>query len=348
MGTSTEKNKKANIIMPIILGAVLLVGCVIGLVTFMHGYKITATDNAQIDADVTPLSARVGGVVNRIRFTDNQYVHVGDTLFLIDDNDYRIKFDQAENALEAAKLNVNISTVTALSYKANITTAQSNIAAAQARLWKATEDFERYTTLMQNQATTQERLDAAKAEKDAAEAQMATVKSQLNSAGNQATVADRQIDGAAITIRQKMTELDYARLQLSYATIISPVSGVVSRRSVQIGQLVQPGTFLCAIVHVDSMYVTANFKETQVRKLLTGQQVIIKVDAFSKNALQGILSSFSGATGAKFTLLPPDNATGNFVKVVQRIPVKIAITKFNGLEKIVRPGMSVTVQVLSD
>jgi membrane fusion protein (multidrug efflux system) len=326
---------------------VLLVGAVIGLIAFLHGQKFVTTDDAQIDANVTPLTARVSGEIQSIRFSDNQYVHIGDTLFHIEDSDYRIKLEQAQNALEAAKLNVNVSAANVLSYKANISTAESNIAAVQARLWKANEDYERYSVLMKNQATTQERLDAAKAEKDAAEAELLTTKSQLNGVNKQTDVAERQVDGATVVIRQRMTEVEYAKLQLSYTTIVSPVSGVISKRAVQMGQLVQPGTSLCAIVNVDSLYVTANFKETQMQRLHPGEKVTIKIDAFPNTPLVGTLASMSGATGAKFSLLPPDNATGNFVKVVQRMPVKIAIDAGQNLGKLIRPGMSVTVEVLT-
>jgi len=345
-----DKNKKTKtkIVMPVILGVVVLVGAIIGLVAFLHARRFITTDDAQIDANVTPLAARVSGEIQSIRFVDNQYVHTGDTLFHIEDTDYRIKLEQAQNGLEAAKLNVNVSAANVLSYKANISTAESNIAAVQARLWKANEDYDRYSVLMQNQATTQERLDAAKAEKDAAEAALLTTKSQLNGVSKQTTVAEREVDGATVIIRQRLTEVDYARLQLSYTTIVSPVNGVISKRAVQIGQLVQPGTPLCAIVNVDSLYVTANFKETQMQRLHLGEKVNIKIDAFPKTPLTGSLTSVSGATGAKFSLLPPDNATGNFVKVVQRIPVRISMDAFQNLGKPVRPGMSVTVEVRAD
>jgi len=348
MKKTLEKKSKTKIVMPLILGAVLLAGTIIGLTAYMHAQKFIITDDAQVDADVTPLSARVTGVIKSIRFSDNQYVHAGDILFLIEDNDYQIKLEQAENALESAKLNVNISTVNVRSNKTNIVTAESNIAVAQARLWKANEDYNRYALLMKNQATTQERLDAAEAERDGAQAQLLTMKSQLAGAGELTTVAKKQVESASLTIRQKMADVDYAKLQLSYTCITAPSNGIVSKRAVQVGQLVQPGASLCAVVNVDSLYVTANFKETQLKLLHPGETVNIKIDAFPKTPLPGTVVSVSGATGAKFSLLPPDNATGNFVKVVQRVPVRITLHALRDALQLIRPGMSVTAEVKID
>ena len=345
MEKNSEKKKKAKTVMPVILGAVLLAGAAIGTCALLHSHAFITTDDAQIDANVVPIAARVSGAVQTIRFAENQYVRAGDTLCLLEDSDYRIKLEQAEAALDAARLNTNISKENALSSKANITSAEGTIASARVRLWKATEDYERYKLLMANQATSQERLDAAKAEKEAAEAQLSTVQSQLTGITKLTDVAEKQIDGATIAIRQKMVDVEYARLLLSYTVITAPASGIVSKRSVQIGQLVQPGTPVCAVVTIDSMYVTANFKETQMRRLRAGQIVEVTVDAFPDRPLTGSVASFCGATGAKFSLLPPDNATGNFVKVVQRIPVRISLDTLGTLKNLLRPGMSITAAV---
>lgn len=337
--------KKATIVMPIVLGFVVLTGSVIGISALAHSSKFITTDDAQIDANVVPIAVRVGGAVRNIRFKDNQYVHAGDTLCTLEDDDYRIKLEQSQAALDAAKINMNISRDNALSSKANISGAQSTIEAAKVRLWKADKDYERCKVLMQNQATTQEKLDAAKAEKDAAEAHLVTAQSQLTGVTSLTGAAEKQIDGATINIRQKTADLQYAQLMLSYTVITAPSNGVVSKRSVQVGQLVQPGSPVCAIVETDTMYITANFKETQMRRLRAGQKVDIKVDAFPDEQLKGSVLSFCGATGAKFSLLPPDNATGNFVKVVQRIPVRIALDVPDNFKQLLHPGMSVTAAV---
>jgi len=344
MDQHDDKKKKANKVMPVILGAVLLAGAAVGITAFIRNQAVETTDNAQIDGNVTPITARASGLLKAIRFSDNQYVRRGDTLFLIEDDDYQIKLAQAQAALTAAKLNADISCESALSSKANVSTAENTIIAARVRLNKAVEDFERYKTLMQNEATTQEKLDAAKAEKDAAEAQMAVLGSQLTGVSKMTSVALKQVDAASVAIRQKSADVDFARLQLSYTVVRAPSSGIVSKRGVQTGQLIQPGTPMCAIVDIDSMFVTANFKETQVKRLKLGAKVSVEVDAFPDKPLTGTIASFSGATGAKFSLLQPDNATGNFVKVVQRVPVKIALESHPGAG-LIRPGMSVEAKV---
>ncbi len=345
MEQTAKLKKKAKTIMPIILGAVVVVGLIIGIHALYRSYQFTSTDNAQIDADINPITARAGGCVKSIRFTDNQDVHAGDTLVIIDDSDYRIRVEQAEAALEAARVNTNISQENANSSKTNIPTAESNINAAKVRLRKATEDYNRYKQLLDNQATTQQKVDDSKAEMDAAEVQLETVNAQLAGVAKMAVVAEKQVDGAAATIRQRQADVDYARLQLSYTTVIAPVNGIVSKRAIQTGQLVQAGSPLLTIVNTDNMYVTANFKETQVRKLHVGANVNIKTDAYPDLGLTGHVVSFCGATGAKFSLLPPDNATGNFVKVVQRMPVRIALNLNDNSKAVLRPGMSVNADV---
>lgn len=345
MEKTTQLKKKAKTIMPIILGAVVVVGLIIGIHALYRSHQFASTDNAQIDADINPVTARAGGYIKSIRFTDNQYVHSGDTLIIIDDSDYRIRVEQAEAALEAARVNTNISQESANSSKTNIPTAESNINSAKVRLRKATEDYNRYKQLLDNQATTQEKLDNSKAEMDAAEAQLQTVQTQLAGVAKMAVVAEKQVGGAAATIRQRQADVDYARLQLSYTIVIAPVNGIVSKRAIQTGQLVLAGSPLLTIVNTDNMYVTANFKETQVRKLHVGANVNIKTDAYPDLSLTGRVVSFCGATGAKFSLLPPDNATGNFVKVVQRMPVRIALNLNDNSRAVLRPGMSVNADV---
>ncbi|HEY4786190.1 MAG TPA: biotin/lipoyl-binding protein, partial [Bacteroidales bacterium] len=172
MEKTVKTRKKANKVMPFVLGGILVIGTIMGIYIYYHSQKYTSTDNAQIDANINPIVARVSGYVKSIRFIDNQYVKTGDTLVLLEDNDYRLKLEQAEATLEAAKLNTGISKENIVSAKTNILPAESNLKAAQIRVWKATEDFNRYSLLLQNQATSPEKFDAVKAEKESAEAQL--------------------------------------------------------------------------------------------------------------------------------------------------------------------------------
>jgi membrane fusion protein (multidrug efflux system) len=352
---------------------ILLAALFFGYSEFRYLQRYETTDDAQIDGDVDPVTPKVGGYVKEIRFKDNQAVREGDTLFVLDDADYRIRVAQAEAALQSAQAgagvsrsNVNVAAATIQSSQATVetarnqvATAQANVTAAQARARRASQDFERYQRLLAEKTIPQQQFDAIQAERDAAQAQLQAAQAQLQTAQSQVSAAstqtgvtnsqrrstESQISVAQATIKQRQADLDLARLQLSYTIVRAPATGTVSRRSVQVGQLIQPGQALCSVVGQESIWVTANYKETQLGQMQSGQLVDIDVDAFEGQKLKGRVGSFAGATGAKFSLLPPDNATGNYVKVVQRVPVRIEIEKNSPLYARLRPGMSVTVAV---
>ncbi|GAB3696763.1 HlyD family secretion protein [Spirosoma flavus] len=352
---------------------VLVVALFFGYSEFKYLQRHETTDDAQIDGDVNPVIPKAGGYVKEIRFKDNQMVKEGDTLLVLDDADYRIRVLQAEAALQSAmaaagvsRSQVNVASATIQSSQASVQTArnqvitaQANVAAAQARARKANQDFERYGRLLAEKTVPQQQFDAVEAERDAAQAQLQAAQAQLQTAQSQVSAAgtqtgvtssqrratEGQISVAQASIKQRQAELDMAQLQLSYTLVRAPISGVVSKRSVQIGQLVQAGQAVCSVVGNSTLWVTANFKETQLKQMQPGQTVDIDVDAFGNEKLVGHVGSFAGATGAKFSLLPPDNATGNYVKVVQRIPVRIELDKNSPLYAKLRPGMSATVAV---
>ncbi|HNF72477.1 MAG TPA: HlyD family secretion protein, partial [Chitinophagaceae bacterium] len=293
-----------------------------------------------------------------ILIEDNQWVKAGDTLFILDDRDLKIKVQQAEIALRNAEANLNLIRSNLQSAQAatrvsavGIGTAEANIENARIRVWKSNEDFKRYTHLLEAGAVTQQQYDAARAEKESAEKQLllAQRQQQVSESQNQLSSTqertnNKQLDLAALQIEQKQSELNYARLQLSYATITSPANGYVSRKNIQEGQWVNGGQNLFSIVDEGTIWVTANFKETQIEKMKVGQKVEVKADAYPGELFEAEIESFSAATGAKFSLLPPDNSSGNFVKVVQRIPVRIHF-KPNSKLHLLRAGMNVKVIV---
>lgn len=344
----SEKKRKspAKKIVPIVLILVLVIGAIFGIREYLYYKHFDTTDDAQVDGDISPVVTRVGGYVKEIRFQDNQRVHVGDTLVVLDDRDYQIKLEQADATLKSARAQVNVSESHVGSMQANVPPAQANVAALQAKVWQVDQDYNRYENLLKGQAITQSQFDAIKAEKDAAEAQLAAAKTQVAAIGKQVGATREQVTASESEIASQLAGLDFAKLQLSYTVITAPVSGVVSKRNIQIGQLLQAGQNMFAIVDDSSIYVTANFKETQLAEMKPGQPAEIDVDAFPDQKFEGKVASFSGATGAKFSLLPPDNATGNFVKVVQRMPVRI---DFDSLPQEwlarLRPGLSVSVKV---
>jgi membrane fusion protein (multidrug efflux system) len=346
MNALQKSSKGKKIIFPIILGLVLVSALAFTAKEYFYGQSHEETDNAQVDADISPVVARVSGYVKEIRFKDNQFVKAGDTLVILDDRDYQIKLQQAEAALAAAKQTVNVSQVVVSEAKTGIATAQANVETAKVRVWKATEDFNRFKNLYEDHAITKAQFDDAKAEKDAAEAALHAAETQVPAVKERVSTNRSQVQATASNIALRQADIDYAKLQISYTVITAPVDGIVSKKTIQPGQLVQAGQSLFSIVNEEGLYLTANFKETQMESLRIGQEVHIKVDAFPDHDLKGTVESFSGATGAKFSLLPPDNATGNFVKVVQRVPVRIKLDKsdsafFNRL----RPGLSAKVVV---
>ena len=341
----TQPKKKKKIIFPLILALVLVGALVFTAKEYIYYQSHEVTDDAQVDADISPVVARVGGYVKEIRFHDNQFVKAGDTLVVLDDRDYKIRLQQAEAALTSARQSVNVSQSNVTEAKTGITTAEANVEAVKVQVWKTTQDFERFQNLYNDHAITKAQFDEAKAAKEVAEAQLVVAQSQVPVQVRRVSTNQTQVGAIASSIASRQADIDYANLQVSYTAIVAPASGIVSKRSIQIGQLVQAGQTLFSVVHENDIYVTANFKETQMQHLKLNDSVDLEVEAFPDQKIRGLIQSFSGATGAKFSLLPPDNATGNFVKVVQRIPVKITLQADAAVINRLRPGMSVNVVV---
>ncbi|MGZ3883754.1 MAG: HlyD family secretion protein [Bacteroidia bacterium] len=318
------------------------------------------TDNAQLDAMITPVRAIVPGFVTDIKFKDNQQVKKGDVLAVIDDRDYKARVAQAEAALESAQAQLELAksgaTTADLNANASALTseaARENIATVKSRVDKDQKDMARVEKMLKDGASTQQQYEAVKAEYESAAAQYEMLKKQSEAASSQATGARSQAEGqksqialAAATVKQREAELELSKTQLNNTILTAPFDGIISKKSVEIGQYVQPGSPVCSAVDFKNLYVTANFKETQIGEMRPGQEVDVKVDAFPKAKLKGSLQSFGGATGAKFSLLPPDNATGNFVKITQRVPVRINITDYpKDMTGLLLPGLSVEVDV---
>lgn len=341
-----KKSKGKKIVFPIILGLVLVGALAFTAKEYFYGQSHEETDNAQIDADISPVVTRVSGYIKEIHFKDNQFVKAGDTLVVLDDRDFQIKLQQAEAALAVAKQSVNVSQYAVSEAKTGIATAQANVETAKVRVWKATEDFNRYQNLYEDHAITKAQFDEAKAEKDAAEAALRAAETQVPVVQEKVSTNRQQVNATASNIGLRQADIDYAKLQISYTVITAPTDGIISKKTIQPGQLVQAGQSLFSIVNDNGLFLTANFKETQIENIRIGQPVHINVDAFGGHTINGTVESFAGATGAKFSLLPPDNATGNFVKVVQRIPVRIKLDKSDSefVDRL-RPGMSAKVVV---
>jgi len=346
-GTEHEKTeKKSSKIMPIILGLLLLGGIVFGVKEYIYYSKHEDTDDAQIDGDISPVVARVGGYVDTIMFEENQHVTQGQQLVKIDDRDYKVKLEQALSTQKVASASVGVSQSQIYTTAANAASAKAQVETARVRLQQAQRDYERYANLVKDGSVTRQQFEQAQVNRDAAQAALQAAQDQYKAAQEQVSGTKNQLNVTNTGVSQKQGDIDFAKLQLSYTNITAPATGIVSKKSVQKGQLVQPGQTLFSIVNDNSLFITANFKETQLNNLRAGEKVNIEVDAFPDTKIEGTVYNFSPATGAKFSLLPPDNATGNYVKVVQRVPVKIKINASKEIMDKLRPGMSVKVSVI--
>lgn len=342
---TTEKKKK-NKVIPVILGVLLVLGAIFGTREYIYYSKHVDTDDAQIDGDISPVVARVGGYVQEIKFEENTRVNKGDVLVKLDDSDYKVKLEQAEAGQKGASAGVSVSESQIAATAANTSTAKANIEAARVKLLLAQKDYDRYANLVKDGSITQQAFDQAKAEKESAQAAFTAANDQYVAAVKQVGTTQSQLAVSNSGVTQHQADVDFAKLQLTYTEIKAPSSGIVSKKNVQKGQLVLAGQSLFSIVNDSSIYITANFKETQLEDIKPGSKVKIEVDAFPDADVSGVVYNFAPVTGAKGSLLPPDNATGNFVKVVQRVPVKIKIS--NAPKEIMsrlRPGMSVKVSV---
>lgn len=345
--TTEETKKKPNKVVPIILGVILVIGIIFGVKEYIYYSKHVDTDDAQIDGDISPVVARVGGYIDTLAFQDNEHVEKGQVLVKIDPRDYQVKVEQAQAAQKGAGANIGVGESQIFQTQANSASSKAQVTSAAARLYKLQKDYERYANLVKDGSITRQQFDQAKSDLEVGQANLQAAKEQYKAAVEQIGTTRNQLKVTNTGVTQRQVDVDYAKLQLSYTTIKAPASGITSKKSIQVGQLVQAGQTLFSIVNDNSTYITANFKETQLTTIKNGQKVDVEVDAYPDLKIEGTVYNFSPATGAKFSLLPPDNATGNFVKVVQRIPVKIKINADKATMDKLRPGMSVNVSVIT-
>jgi membrane fusion protein (multidrug efflux system) len=363
-----------------------------------------STDDAQVDAHITPIAARIGGTVLRVPVEANQEVEAGAVLVEIDKRDYEVALERAraeladaEAAATGARVGVPITSTTTSSNevtakggvegaeaayleaqqgvevaRTRLVTAQARQREAAANALKATKDVERLKPLLAKDEISQQQYDAAVAAAaantaavDSAQAQVKeaelgirVAESRVSQAGvgrqqasaqlkeaqtapEQVTASRARLAAAEAKVRQNQAMVKQAELNLEYSTVKAPVKGIVSRKGVEVGQVIQQGQPLMTVIPLDRIWITANFKETQLEEMRPGQRVKIEVDAYGGREFSGKVESLAAATGSRFSLLPPDNATGNYVKVVQRVPVRILLDEGQDPEHLLRPGMSV-------
>ena len=347
----------------IVLALLIVFGGWFGYSKYIHGQHHEETDDAQVQANISPVIPRISGYITQVKVKDNQQVKQGDTLLVLDNRDLVLKVEQAQAALATAQSNLgaarastNAATANIATSRASISTIEAQIATAKINVWRATQDYNRFENLIKDHSITQQQYEQALAAKQTAENQLQVLQTQKQQANtqtsgvaSQSAATSTQIGVASAIIKQRQVEVDEANLNLSYTVITAPTAGLISKVNVQTGQFVQAGQSTFSLVLNDDVWVVANFKETQLNKMSIGQKVVVHVVAIPGHDFIGKLTSFSPATGSSFALLPPDNASGNFVKVVQRLPVKIEFDqKEESMLNRLRAGMNVAVDVNLD
>ena len=304
-----------------------------------------STDDAYVKAETATVAARTSGTIVATPFADGARVKAGDVLVEIDPIDARLAIDAAEARI--ATQNATLARIEAQigAQKAQVAQAEAQLVSAKAGADNADITFERATRLVATAAVSQQTLDQARSDRDKAHAAVTAAEAGIAAARGAEAVYVAQKAEAEQGARELAVALDKARRDASFTRVVAPFDGVVGNRAAQVGALVQPGTRLLALVPLDRVYVEANFKETQLKRIRPGQKAVIEVDAFGGATVEGRVTGLSPATGAQFSLLPPENATGNFTKIVQRVPVRIEVTGEAARDGRLRAGLSVVADV---
>ena len=320
-----------------------------GFLYWRYASGRVSTDDAFIEAHVSPVSSRVKGTVVKVLVEDNQWVNAGNTLFVLDQSDYRAKKDQSKAALNVEQAKVKEEESEVLIEQKAVDVVRADLTADEADLQRISLDLMRYRKLLEKQEVSQQQYDLVYANTVSARAKVEADRKRLEEAQNEVVLARAKLNSNIASVNKAQANLDEAELNLSYTIISAPVSGRITNKKVEVGQVVQPGQPLIALVEKNP-WVVANFKETQIKHMRQGQRAIIEVDAYPGRKFYGHVDSIQSGSGAAFSLLPPANATGNYVKVTQRVPVKIV---FDDLQEdhiqskyVLGPGMSVVPEII--
>lgn len=358
-----QKKKKSNIAK--LINLVVLVMVLGGLFWVVKSYFNFGNDKytnaAQVESFINPINTRVSAYIKEIRFVEHQPVKKGDTLMILDNREILTQVGQAEAAYMAALASKNVTSQTVNTASNNVSTVGANvqaskagIEAAKARLWNAEQNFKRYQNLLKDEAVTRQQFDQIKTEYESQKAQLEVQIAQLQSVVNTKRSSELTVNEVKsrvglndAEIKRVESALEMAKLNLSYTVITAPHDGIMGRRSVNVGQLLNPSQQVATIVDINNVWITANYRENQMENVKIGGLAKVTVDALGGKEFEGKITAISGATGARYSAVPVDNSTGNFVKVQQRIPVRIEFTDKNKIEdlKQLRAGMNVQVTI---
>jgi membrane fusion protein (multidrug efflux system) len=341
--------------LPLIIGVILAIALATwGVHRYLYSRHHVSTDNAQVDGHITAISPRISGFIDRVAVEENTPVKAGDTLVVLDQRDLIVRLEQAEADLRNAQALVGSrhgggqAVAQLQASRAEAASLQAAVIAAEAAFRQADADYQRYRTLAATKVVSAQQLDAAQAARDAAAANLEAARRRAAAGGSQVFASSAAVRGADARLASAESAVESARLDLGYATLLAPIDGVVAKRNAEPGALVQIGQNLLSVVPDKDVWVTANLKETQLAHVRVGDPAEFEVDAYPGETFHGKVESLSPATGARFALLPPDNATGNFTKVVQRVPVRVAVDSTADPVHPLRPGMSVNVTITTE
>jgi membrane fusion protein (multidrug efflux system) len=360
------RSAKKKWFVSLLLLTALPVGGYYGFAAWDYYATHVSTDNAYVQADMAQITPRVHGTVTEVLVHENWWVKPGQVLLRLDTRDYEVRLAEARAALTRARETVDqlvaavaVADERRRATQAQIQAAQAEVSEAQAEFRQAELDFHRAQQLIEEQIIPAQRFDQAKTQYDAARSRLHAKQQQLAEAKQNEVTREREADQARAAlgntvagersehslVKQAEAAVHEAELNLSYCTMVAPMEGMVSRKAIEVGQRVQPGQALMALLPLQKVYIEANYKETQLTQVRVGQPVEIRADIYPDHVYRGIVESLSGGTGAAFSLLPPENATGNWVKVVQRLPVKITLTEPPPSDFPLRVGLSVEASI---
>jgi membrane fusion protein (multidrug efflux system) len=341
----TQQKKKKSPIRYVIIGAIVIVAGIFGWKKISYAMAHETTDDAQVETQIFPVLPRASGYVKMIDVKDYDSVKAGQLLVEIDDAELQSQLAQMQADYQSAEADILNAQAALKNAHIGLNTNRGNITLSSIKIQQAQEDFERNQNLYNDQAITKKQLDDSRFNLEQAKQQSTNNESELSTAQSHIAILEATLQKAQAGLATKAAAIQQQQLKISYTKIYAPQTGKLGKLNIVAGQFAQAGSPLFQIVNDTTYWVVANFKETQIRKFYPGMPVEITLDAYPDSTLQGKIASLSEATGARFSVLPPDNASGNFVKVTQRVPVKISINDVNSYSNILRAGLSAYVSI---
>ncbi|MBV9961629.1 MAG: HlyD family secretion protein [Parafilimonas sp.] len=343
--TKQSEKKKKSPIRYVIIAVIVIAAGIFGWTKISYAITHETTDDAQVETQISPVLPRVSGYVKTIAVKDYDSVKAGQLLVEIDDQELQTQLVQMQADYESAKADILNAEAALKNAKIGLNTNRGDISLSSIKIQQAQEDYQRNQNLYNDQAITKKQLDDSKFNLEQVKQQSENNQSVLSTAQSHIAVLEAGLQKAQAGLATKAAAIQQQQLKISYTKIFAPQSGKLGKLNIAAGQFVQAGSPLFSIVNDTTYWIVANFKETQIRKFYPGMPVEISLDAYPDSTLKGNIASLSEATGARFSVLPPDNSSGNFVKVTQRIPVKVSIDDVNDYKNILRAGLSAYVSI---